>query len=425
MTLRQAAIVTLLLLSAPALAEDLGDPTQIAKGEYIARVGNCVSCHTANGGALFAGGLPMQTPFGRIYTTNITPDKTTGIGTWSYGDFARLMREGIHKDGYTVYPAMPYPAFSRMSESDLQALYVYFLHGVDAVAQNNRDSDISWPFSMRWPLAVWRWVFAPVARPFQPPANVDERMARGAYLVEGPGHCGACHTPRGWGMQERTLTHAGGGLYLSGGDIIDGWVSPSLRNDHGGGLAGWSENDIVALLKSGRNRASATFGGMSEVILHSTQYLTEEDLGAIAAYLKSLPPNNPAPAFEYDERTARALFDGKITSPGARIYLDRCAGCHRTDGRGASGVFPSLAGNPLLQTADASSAIAILLSGSAVPATKTAPSSFTMSAYGDILTDQDIAEVVSFIQTNWGNSGAGTTRDKVALQRKPVIKMAP
>jgi alcohol dehydrogenase (quinone), cytochrome c subunit len=412
------ATVATLTMASIAPADEAADQALVKQGEYVARTGDCIACHTAGGGKPFAGGLPLQTPVGTIYTTNITPDNDTGIGTWSYDEFARLMRGGIHKKGYTVYPAMPYPSFSRMSDDDLKALYAYLMHGVAPVRQANRPTDIVWPLSMRWPLAWWRWLFAPKPHPFQPPPGADARIARGAYLVEVPGHCGACHTPRSFTLQEKALSSSDGTVYLSGGGAVDGWIPPSLRDEHGGGLAGWSESDIVQLLRTARNPHSGSFGGMNDVVIHSMQYLNDGDLAGIAAYLKTLPPNKAAAPYAYDDAVAKALFNGEAPTRGAQIYVDRCAGCHRTDGKGSGRVFPSLAGNSVLQTDDATSAIHMVLSGSTLPATNAAPSAFTMAPYARILSDQDIADVVSFIQASWGNAGKAATSSKVMELRK-------
>jgi mono/diheme cytochrome c family protein len=293
------------VITSIAKADQAADQMLIKQGEYVVRTGDCIACHTDRGGKPFAGGLPLQTPIGAVYTTNITPDNDTGIGSWSYDDFVQLMRRGIHKKGYTVYPAMPFPSFSRMSDDDLKSLYGYLMHGVAPVRQVNRPPDIVWPLSMRWPLTVWRWLFAPTPRPFQPPPGADTRIARGAYLVEVPGHCGACHTPRNFSMQEKALSSSDGKLYLSGGSAVDGWIPPSLRNEHGGGLADWSESDIVQLLKTASNPESATFGGMNDVVVHSMQHLADDDVAGIAAYLKSLSPNHDAAPMRIRTRSRR------------------------------------------------------------------------------------------------------------------------
>ncbi|NVZ32793.1 cytochrome c [Pseudomonas sp. A4002] len=390
----------------------------VKQGEYLARAGDCVACHTAKGGKPFAGGLPMETPIGTLYSTNITPDKT-GLGDYSFEDFDQAVRHGVAKNGSTLYPAMPYPSYARVSESDMQALYAYFMKGVEPVAQVNKDSDIPWPLSMRWPLAGWRWMFAPKVADYQAQAGADPVISRGAYLVEGLGHCGACHTPRALTMQEKSLSASDGTAFLSGSAPLEGWIAKSLRGDHKDGLGSWSEDQLVQFLKTGRSDRSAVFGGMSDVVVHSMQYMSEEDLTAIARYLKSLPAVDPKDQpHQYDKQVADALWKGDDSKPGASVYIDNCAACHRTDGHGYTRVFPALAGNPVLQTADATSLINIVLNGGTLPATHTAPSTFTMPAFAWRLSDQEVADVVSFVRGSWGNKGAPVKASDVANVRK-------
>lgn len=394
----------------------------IKQGEYLARAGDCVACHTAKGGKPFAGGLPMETPIGVIYSTNITPDKT-GLGDYSFEDFDKAVRHGIAKNGSTLYPAMPYPSYARVSDSDMQALYAYFMKGVEPVAQENKDSDIPWPLSMRWPLAAWRWMFAPAVEEHQAQTAADPVINRGAYLVEGLGHCGACHTPRALTMQEKALSAADGNAFLSGSAPLEGWIAKSLRGDHKDGLGSWSEEQLVQFLKTGRSDRSAVFGGMSDVVVHSMQYMSQDDLTAIARYLKSLPAVDPKDQpHQYDKQVAQALWKGDDSEPGASVYIDNCAACHRTDGHGYTRVFPALAGNPVLQTADATSLINIVLNGGTLPATHTAPSTFTMPAFAWRLSDQEVADVVSFIRGSWGNKGAPVNASEVADLRKSNMR---
>lgn len=393
----------------------------VKQGEYLARAGDCVACHTAKGGKPFAGGLPMETPIGTIYSTNITPDKT-GLGDYSFEDFDQAVRHGVAKDGSTLYPAMPYPSYARVSESDMQALYAYFMKGVEPVAQVNKDSDIPWPLSMRWPLAGWRWMFAPKVEDYQAQAGADPVISRGAYLVEGLGHCGACHTPRALTMQEKSLSASDGTAFLSGSAPLEGWIAKSLRGDHKDGLGSWSEDQLVQFLKTGRSDRSAVFGGMSDVVVHSMQYMSEEDLTAIARYLKSLPAVDPKDQpHQYDKQVADALWKGDDSKPGASVYIDNCAACHRTDGHGYTRVFPALAGNPVLQTADATSLINIVLNGGTLPATHTAPSTFTMPAFAWRLSDQEVADVVSFVRDSWGNKGEPVKASQVKDLRKDAV----
>ncbi|WP_025806832.1 c-type cytochrome [Pseudomonas chlororaphis] len=421
--MKTLVIATLALLGSASLsAAETDQQALIKQGEYLARAGDCVACHTAKDGKPFAGGLPMETPIGTIYSTNITPDKT-GIGEYSFDDFDKAVRHGVAKSGSSLYPAMPYPSYARVSDADMQALYAYFMQGVAPVVQENRDSDIPWPLSMRWPLAGWRWMFAPSVAGLQgsgqAQAAEDPVVSRGAYLVEGLGHCGACHTPRALTMQEKALSASEGSHFLAGSAPLEGWIAKSLRGDHKDGLGSWSEEQLVQFLKTGRSDRGAVFGGMSDVVVHSMQYMSAEDLTAIARYLKSLPAvdANDQP-HQYDKAVAEALWKGDDSKPGASVYIDNCAACHRTDGHGYTRVFPALAGNPVLQSADATSLIHIVLKGGTLPATHTAPSTFTMPAFAWRLSDQEVADVVNFIRTSWGNQGSEVKAADVAGLRK-------
>lgn len=393
------------MASFAALADDSG-AAQIQRGEYLARAGDCVACHTKAGGQPFAGGLSMATPIGNIYSTNITPDKQTGIGDYSYDDFQKAVRHGVAKNGDTLYPAMPYPSYAVVSDEDMQALYAYFMHGVQPVSQANQDSDIPWPLSMRWPLAIWRGMFAPDVKAFQPIKGQDAVLARGQYLVEGLGHCGACHTPRSLTMQEKALNDSEGSDYLSGSSApIDGWTASNLRGDNRDGLGRWSEDDLVQFLRTGRNDQTAVFGGMTDVVEHSLQHLSPEDATAIARYLKSLGARDPNQVgFKSDDAVAKALWKGDDSKPGASVYVDSCAACHKTDGSGYKRFFPELRGNAVVQAEDPTSLIHIVLSGATLPGVKGAPSSITMPAFGWRLNDQQVADVVNFIRSSWGNS---------------------
>ena len=405
--MKALVIATLALLgSASVSAAEVDQQALVKQGEYLARAGDCVACHTAKDGQPFAGGLPMETPIGVIYSTNITPDKT-GIGDYSFEDFDQAVRHGVTKDGSTLYPAMPFPSYARVSDADMQALYAYFMKGVAPVVRDNQDSDIPWPLSMRWPLSIWRWMFAPSVETPALATDSDPVISRGAYLVEGLGHCGACHTPRALTMQEKALSASDSPAFLSGSAPLEGWIAKNLRGDHKDGLGSWSEDQLVQFLKTGRSDRSAVFGGMSDVIVHSMQYMSDADLTAIARYLKSLPAVNPADKpHQYNPAVADALWNGDDSKRGAAVYIDNCAACHRTDGHGYTRVFPALAGNPVLQSADPTSLIHIVLKGGTLPATHTAPSTFTMPAFDWRLSDQEVADVVNFIRTSWGNQAA-------------------
>ena len=417
--MKTVVIATLALLgSFSAVAAETDQQALVKQGEYLARAGDCVACHTAKGGKPFAGGLPMETPIGTIFSTNITPDPS-GIGAYSFDDFDKAVRHGIAQNGSTLYPAMPYPSYARVNQADMQALYAYFMNGVEPVTQANKDSDIPWPMSMRWPLAMWRWAFAPAVADFTPVAGQDPVVSRGAYLVEGLGHCGACHTPRALTMQEKALSANDSSAFLAGSAPLEGWIAKNLRGDHKDGLGSWDEAQLVQFLKTGRSDRSAVFGGMSDVIEHSMQYMSEDDLTAIARYLKSLPAVNPADKpHQYDPAVADALWNGDDSKRGAAVYIDNCAACHRTDGNGYTRVFPALAGNPVLQSDDPTSLIHIVLKGGTLPSTHTAPSTFTMPAFDWRLSDQEVADVVNFIRTSWGNKGGDVTEKDVKALRE-------
>jgi len=420
--MKALVIATFALLGSASINAAEVDQNLIKQGEYLARAGDCVACHTAKDGKPFAGGLPMETPIGTIYSTNITPDKT-GLGDYSFEDFDKAVRHGVAKNGSTLYPAMPYPSYASVTEPDMQALYAYFMHGVAPVAQENKASDIPWPLSMRWPLMGWRWMFAPAVADYKAAPGADAVVSRGAYLVEGLGHCGACHTPRALTMQEKSLNAGDGSTFLSGSAPLEGWIAKSLRGDHKDGLGSWSEAQLVQFLKTGRSDRSAVFGGMSDVVTHSMQYMTDADLTAIARYLKSLPANDPNDQpHQYDKQVAQALWKGDDSKPGASVYIDNCAACHRTDGHGYTRVFPALAGNPVLQSQDPTSLINVVLKGGTLPATHTAPSTFTMPAFAWRLSDQEVADVVSFIRSSWGNKGEPVKASTVADLRKDDMK---
>lgn len=411
--------LALAFIALPAFAQEAGpDQELIKKGEYLARAGDCVACHTAAGGKPFAGGLPMGTPIGTIYSTNITPDKETGIGNYSFEDFDKAVRHGIAKEGHSLYPAMPYPSYARVTEEDMRALYAYFMHGVQPVTQPNQDVAIPWPLSMRWPLAVWRKLFAPEVADFKPAQGMDPVVARGAYLVEGLGHCGACHTPRGIAMQEKALSDADGKDFLAGSAPLEGWVAKSLRNDHKEGIARWDEAQLVEFLKTGRSDDMAVFGGMTQVVEHSLQYMSDEDLTAIVRYLKTLSPVHPdAPPYQRNNAVSEMLVKGDESKRGAAVYIDNCNACHRSDGLGYTRAFPALAGNTVVQTEDPTSLIHIVLEGGKLPGLKSAPSTIVMPAFSWRLSDQQVADVVTFIRTSWGNKGGPVDADAVAKLR--------
>lgn len=397
------------------------DAQLIEAGRYLAVTGDCIACHSAKGGKPFAGGLTMATPIGSLYSSNITPDKDTGIGKYSLNDFDRAIRHGITPDGRTLYPAMPYPSYAKVSDGDVRALYAYFMHGVEPVNQANKPSAIAWPLSINWPLAIWRKTYAPEVAPIVLSKYQSDLVKRGAYLVQGLGHCGACHTPRAVTMQEQSLDESHPS-FLSGGEVIDGWLAVNLRANPAGGLGRWSQQDIVDTLAKARNAHSAVMGNpMNEVVAHSSQHMTPGDQNAIAAYLKALPPGLPEKAtYAASDVTALALKAGHDEQRGAQLYLDNCAACHRTDAKSNAIVFPALAGNPSVLSDNPTSLIRIVLAGSMLPSTKAAPSNLGMPAFGWRLSDEETAQVVTFVRQSWGNHASAATAGEVAKVRKLV-----
>lgn len=397
---------------------DITDAALITKGEYVARAGDCGACHTAPGGKEFAGGLGMQTPLGTIYSTNITPDKQTGIGAYSYADFERAVRQGVRKDNVHLYPAMPFVSYTVVKDDDIKALYAYFMSKVEAVSQDNQPSTLPWPANMRWPLAWWQLLFSN-ARDFEIAANTDPVLERGAYLVEGLGHCSACHTPRGLAYEEKAVKNDKDGKFLSG-SVLEGWYAKNLR-DQDTGLSTWTEDEIVMFLQSGRNDRTAAFGSMADVVQHSTQYLEESDLRAIARYLKSLPPSKGREQKwqPKEDITTAALKAGDFSEKGALSYVEHCTVCHRMDGKGAPRVYPALAGNSIVFADDPSSLIQVTLAGGRTPDTDHDLMAFTMPGFAH-LPNWQVAEILNFIRNGWGNHGSEITEADIARMRREI-----
>jgi alcohol dehydrogenase (quinone), cytochrome c subunit len=408
-------ICTLLLMlarGAAASADEAENP--LSRGEYLARAGDCVACHSVPGGKAFAGGLKMGSPLGAIYSTNITPDQDTGIGGYSLANFDRAVRGGTAKDGHRLYPAMPYPSYAKLTDEDVRALYDFFMKEVPPVRQANLANEIPWLLSFRWPLAVWNLVFT-TSGSYVDKSGHDAAWNRGAYLVQGLGHCGACHTARGFAFQEKALDESGG-AYLAGA-MLDGWSAPNLHGDLRTGLGQWSQADLAEFLKTGHNRDGSAFGSMTDVVNNSTPYLSDEDLTAIAGYIKSLPPSAAQPAYVYDGSTA-APRSGQPQPPGAAIFFGNCGSCHGNDGRGFSPYLPRLAGNPTVLDSDPSSLINVVLNGSTPLVVKGTPDPYRMPQFRLQLNDQEIADVVSFIRSGWGNQAPPATAAQVAALRK-------
>lgn len=376
--------------SVPAANAD----AQIALGKYLALAGNCANCHTARGGALYAGGRAIETPFGRVYSSNLTPDLKTGLGSWTPENFWRALHNGKSKDGSLLYPAFPYPNYTRVTRADADALFAY-LRTLAPVSQANREHALKFPYNNRFLLAGWRALnFKPGV--YKPDAGRGTEWNRGAYLVQGLGHCNACHTGR----------DALGGTNiksdLAGGMIpMLNWYAPSLTSDAEAGLGNWETKHIVDLLKTGVSARGAVFGPMSEVVYMSLQHLTAGDVAAMAGYLKSLPQTTAAadsvpPVAEQEIERVMAL--------GAKLYDKHCADCHAATGAGAPPAYPPLAGNRALTMRSAVNPIRMVLNGGFAPGTAGNPRPYGMPPFRPLLNDDEVAAVVSYIRNSWGNS---------------------
>lgn len=427
-TVITVAFATVLIVAGQAAQAAPFSQELIQLGAYCSRAGDCMPCHTAKEGRQFAGGLLMHTPIGVIYSTNITPDLETGIGRYSLDEFVKSMREGVAKDGHRLYPAMPYPSYARLSQEDLSTLYAYFMQGIEPVRKPNRLTHLTWPLSMRSLMMVWNALYLKKGE-YEVDPDKSASWNRGAYLVQGLGHCGECHTPRGIAGQVKADSEKDGRHYLAGA-TLDNWYATPLTGDRVTGLQAWSKDEIVEYLKTGRTARVAALGVMAVVVGESTQYLTDQDLMAVAEYLKSLPPsNNKAqgnadPALQASDASAatRALRAGDIGMRGSLTYLNNCNACHRSDGSGAIRIFPNLAKNEAVNANDPTTLIHLVLEGSAMPSTQTAPSVFAMPDFGWRLSDAEVADILSFVRSNWGNHAAAISRDEVGRVRKNLTR---
>jgi mono/diheme cytochrome c family protein len=374
--------------SAPGAATAALTPAQrIARGAYLARAGDCLACHTVRGGAPYAGGRLLATPFGNVAAPNITADRTHGIGAWSADDFWQALHNGRSRDGRLLYPAFPYPNYSRVSRDDADALYAY-LQSVTAVSQPNQPHQLRFPYSLQIALAAWRALYF---RPqvFTAVSSQSVEWNRGAYLVQGLGHCSACHSAR-------NPLGAPGGEGLAGGMIpAQGWYAPALnaRGD-------WQRAHLTALLQTGTSPRATVFGPMAEVVGASLQYLDDSDSDAIAVYLQALPAAEPAPPFARDGTPQAAGF----LQAGARLYKKHCADCHGADGAGQPPAYPPLAGNRALTMEQAVNPIRIVLNGGFAPGTAGNPRPYSMPPFGHVLNDTEVAQVVSYLRSAWGNN---------------------
>jgi mono/diheme cytochrome c family protein len=384
---------------ASAGAPDQSD--EITAGHYQAILGDCGACHTKPGGKPFAGGLPLETPFGALVPPNITPDRESGIGSWTREDFGNALKIGVGHGGKRLYPAMPYPAYTKMSDQDVTHLWSY-IQTLEPVHNPVEAILLPFPFNVRLALLGWNMLnFA--AGDFKPDPSKTAEWNRGAYIVEGPGHCGTCHTPKSaLGADERSEALQGASL--------QGWYAPNITGNTFVGVGLWSDAELVQYLRSGQNAHTIASGPMAEAISASTSKMKEEDLKAIAVYLKTArggPATKPAPLEASDIHM----------KTGLSIYQANCSACHGGDGKGAAQLFPALAGNTLIQQQSAETLARLVLNGSQAVGTKDARTTPAMPSFAWRLNDQQVADVLTYIRNSWGNGASPIEPDVVSAQR--------
>ncbi|GAB5414167.1 MAG: cytochrome c [Congregibacter sp.] len=382
---------------------------QLARGEYLALAGNCASCHTTDSDGFMAGGLAFTTPFGLIYSTNITPDVNHGIGSWSEADFARSLRHGERPDGEHLYPVFPYTAFTKMRDEDIRDLYAYF-QSLTPIARPNQDNELQFPFQYRSLLTVWKTLFLEDG-PYQPDVDQSASWNRGAYLVEGLTHCSACHSPRNpLGAEDRSrLMHGGEYVDRVPGGLLRPWSAPGLTSS-AAGLGAWTEDDLHAYLKTGRNGFLESFGPMNEVIMNSTRFLTDSDIDAMTVYLKSLPA---APQPEHSEPSGLEMGRGRT------VYNLHCGTCHLPTGAGDPEMGPRLdAGSLVVQAEDPASMLNVILYGPET-AHQGVDSQWRkpMEEFQYILDDEEVAAVATFVRNSWSNRAGSVSVEQVRRQR--------
>lgn len=375
-------------------------PAVLERGAYLARAGNCIGCHTSSGGADFAGGRGVETPFGTVFAPNITPDAKTGIGGWSSSEFWRAMHHGRSKDGRLLYPAFPYPSFTTVTREDSHALYE-FLQTVEPVIQPNTPHALRFPYNTQVALAVWRALFFRPGEFVSEPRQIAE-WNRGKYLVQGLGHCAACHSGRNFLGATSLNTEFAGGLMPN-----EAWYAPSLASPKEAGVQGWPREEVVMLLRNGVSTHASVSGPMAEVVYSSTQYLDEKDLDAMARFLASIPVREHE-AEEFDRAPS------EVSARGAKVYEQHCASCHGDEGQGVPSIYPALAGNRAVTLASANNLVQLIRKGGFAPSTSGNPQPFGMPPFGQILSNDDIAAVATFLRQSWGNTAAPVSARDVA-----------
>ncbi|MEH2479966.1 mono/diheme cytochrome c family protein [Nitrobacteraceae bacterium AZCC 2146] len=401
-----AAAALLISFTGSAFAQDPQSFDRVERGRYLAVLGDCAGCHTAPGGAPFAGGLALETPFGKLVAPNITPDRETGIGNLTDDEFVAALHEGRSHNGKRLYPAMPYPAYTKMTEDDVRAMRSYF-KTVAPVSNAVIANQLPFPLNIRLALVFWNWLnFAPGR--YQPNPQKSSEWNRGAYIVEGPAHCGTCHTPKTLLGGDKTGTPLAGAT-------LQGWFAPNITTDNHKGVGSWSKEDLVQYLKTGANSFTLASGPMSEAITHSTSQMSDADIAAIATYLKDSGAGGGS------KPTPVAAGDNAMRA-GAAIYKDGCAACHKDNGGGEAQLFPKLAGSALVQSDDPTTLAHVVLSGTRAVSTVGAPTAPAMPAFDWRLTDAQVAAVLTYIRNSWGNAAAAVPASAVADQRTSLAK---
>ena len=379
----------------------------INRGEYLARAGDCVACHTTANGKAFAGGRPMPTPFGALFVPNITPDDETGIGKWNADEFYRMMHTGVSRDGTLLYPAMPFASYTKVTRIDSDAIYAYLM-SVTPVKQANRPHELKFPFNNRDLLLGWRTLYFKEGE-FVPDAKQSADWNRGAYLVQGLGHCAMCHTAI------NALGGSSESKAFEGGMIPNqNWYAPSLTSNREAGLGNWEIKDIADLLQAGVSHRGTTYGPMAEVVYNSLQYLSDEDVSAMAVYLKALPQRDS----EVPATSQTRLVSPGVMQTGQKVYAAQCAMCHGDDGKGMPPALPPLAGNQSITMSSPVNSIRMVLNGGYAPGTKKNPRPHGMPPFNHILNDEEVAAVVTYIRVAWNNSGTPVTPAQANELRK-------
>ncbi|MGX7005656.1 c-type cytochrome [Caballeronia sp. KNU42] len=399
--------------SGGAVAAVPADQTELIKrGEYLARAGDCIACHTVRGGKTFAGGLPMLTPFGTLYTPNITPDDQYGIGKWTSDDFYRSIHLGRSKDGSLLYPAMPFTAYTKVTRADSDAMFAY-MRSVPPVNVPSRPHELRFPFNQRNMLIGWRVLFFSEGE-FKPDPTKSVEWNRGAYLIEGLGHCSMCHTSINAMGGPVSSAAFGGGLIP-----LQNWYAPSLTSNKEAGLGDWDIKDINDLLKTGVSQRGAVFGPMAEVVHNSLQYLSDADINAMSTFLKSIPQKGEAPETMQFETSAQ--FGSELLQQGKKIYTENCAKCHAENGLGKPPAYPPLATNQSIQMPSAVNPIRMVLNGGYPPSTDGNPHPYGMPPFAQALSDTEVAAVVTYIRMSWGNHGTPVSPQQVSNLRSAPL----